>query len=115
MLLTTQEVLDRWEDYVGEVYTADKQMLTITNVNNQRTEKTTEEEILEIIGKLPRNKVTGVDNIPAEFLQCCGPESLKIIPNTIKRIYETGEYPEDFRTSTFIPVPKISNAIQCKQ
>ena len=55
--------------------------------------KINEEEVQTVTKKLPKNKATGVDDIPAEFLQFCGPESLKIITNTINKIYKTGELP----------------------
>ena len=90
-------------------------MLVIANIGNQKIERITKEEAMGVIGKLPRNKATGVDDIPAEFLQCCEPLSFKMITNTINNIYENCEYPEDFLTSIFLPVPKTSNASQYEE
>ena len=78
-------------------------------------EKITEEEVKKVIDKLPKNKATGVDDIPTEFLQRCGTESLKVITRTINRIYENGEFPDDFLTIIFIPIPKPANTTQCEQ
>ena len=63
---------------------------------------------------LPRNKGTGVDDIPADF-HCCGPQSVKSITKTINRIYETGKFLDDFLTRTFVSVSETSNAAQCQQ
>ena len=46
MLLTTQEVIDRLEEYEEELYSADRQMLIIINIDNQRIEKITKEEVI---------------------------------------------------------------------
>ena len=113
--MTTQEMLDRWEEYVREIYSENRQKLTITNEDGQKITKIAEKEVQQVIKTLARNKATGVDDIPAEFLQCCVPQSVKIITKTINRIYETGKFPDDFLTSVFAPVPKTSNAAQCEQ
>ena len=115
MLMTTQDMLDRWEEYVRELYSENRSKLTIINKDSQKITQITEEEVQQVIKTLPRNKSTGVDDIPAEFLQCCGPQGIKIRAKTINRIYETGEFPDDFLTSVFVPVPKTSNADQCEQ
>ena len=78
-LLTIDEVLERWQEYVTELYSDNRQKLTVDNENNERVVKISKEEVQTVIKNLPKNKATGVDDIPAEFLQCCGPESLKIL------------------------------------
>ena len=80
--------------------------MTITNEDGQEIAKVTEEEVQQVNKTLPRNKATGVDDIPAEFLQCCEPHSAKILTKAINRIYETGEFPDDFLTSVFVPFQK---------
>ena len=55
MLLATQEVLDRWAEYVGELYAANKQILRMTNVDNQGIERITEEQVMGVFGKVLRN------------------------------------------------------------
>ena len=108
-------MLDRWEEYVRELYSENRLKLTIINEDIQKITQITEDEVQQVIKTLPRNKATGVDDIPAEFLQCCGPQSVKIITKTINRIYETGKFLDDFLTSVFVPVPTTLNAAQCEQ
>ena len=115
MLMTTQEMLNRWEEYVMKLYSESRQKLTIINEEGQKVTNITEEEAQQVFMTLPRNKATGVDDILAELLQCCGPQSVCIIMKKINRRYETGEIPDDFLTSVVVPVPKTSNAAQCEQ
>ena len=77
--MTTQDMLDRWEEYVRKLYYENRQKLTIINEDSQKSTQISEEEVQQTIKTLPRNKATGVDDIPAEFFQCCGSQSVKIV------------------------------------
>ena len=96
MLMTTQDIPDRWEEYVREPYFENRPKLTIINEDSQKITQITEKEVQQVTKTLPRNKATGVDDIPAEFLQCCGPRSVKIITKTINRIYEQAKFRTTF-------------------
>ena len=63
-------MLDRWEEYIKELYSENRQKLTTTNEDGQKSTKITEEGVQQVIKILLRNKATGVEEIPAEFLQC---------------------------------------------
>ena len=67
-----------------------------------------------IIKKSLKGKATGTDDIPAEFIQCNRKKGIKTITNLVNKIYETGEFPEDFLTSVFLPIPKSPKAIKCE-
>ena len=69
-------------------FVENRSKLTIINEDSQKITQITEEEVQQVIKTLPRNKATGVDDIPAEFLQCCEPQSVKIITKTINKIYQ---------------------------
>ena len=81
---------------------------------NETIERINEQEVEIIIKKLTKGKATGTDDIPDEFIQCSGRKEIKTITNLVNKIYETGEFPEDFLTSIFIPIPKSPKAIKCE-
>src|SRR5688572_17243554 len=68
------------------------------------------EEIKTVVNELPKGKACGSDNIAAELLQSMGEKGIKIMSRLIKKIYQSGHIPEDFRKSTFVPVPKVNRA-----
>jgi len=70
-------------------------------------------EIRAIITKLTRNKATGADNIPAEFLQSLGEKGIQMMIRLINKIYNTGNLPDDFLQNIFITVPKVNMAQDC--
>ena len=115
LLMETADILTRWEEYVADLYADDRTQAMIYNERNESMEKISEEEMKRIIEKLPKNKATGVDDIPAEFIQCCGQEGIAILTSIINKIYETGELTKDFLTSIFIPIPKVPKAMNCEE
>jgi len=64
-------------------------------------------EVAAIIQKLTRNKATGADNIPAEFIQSLGEKGIQTITRLMNKIYNTGIIPDDFLQIIFITVPKV--------
>ena len=71
------------------------------------------EEIETVIKELPKGKACGSDNIAAELLQSMGKKGMEIMSRLINKIYKSGQIPEDFRKSIFVPVPKVNRAQEC--
>src|SRR5688572_6748102 len=71
------------------------------------------EEIETVIKELPKGKACGSDNIAAELLQSMGEKGMEVMARLINKIYKSGQIPEDFRKSIFVPVPKINRAQEC--
>eukprot|EP00794_Sanderia_malayensis_P004332 gene4332-4905_t len=65
-----------------------------------------EMEIRQTIVNLSKGKSTGIDEIPAEFLQNMGDKGMEMITLIINKCYNTGLQPEDFLKSIFIQLPK---------
>ena len=73
------------------------------------------EEVKSIITSLPKKKVTGVDEIPAEQSQYMGINCINLMTKIINNCYNTGELPEDFLSTTFITIPKVSGTQNCNE
>ena len=80
---------------------------------NQQNYTITEEEITEIIMQLTKNKATGEDNIPAEFIHNLGPRGIQLTVKLMNRTYNTGKIPTDFLQNIFVPIPKKPKAQDC--
>ena len=71
-----------------------------------------EDEVREIIQEVPKGKAAGDDGICAEILRNLGEKEISSITELINKIYETGDLPIDFIKSVFIPIPKVSKAME---
>ena len=59
------------------------------------------------------NKATGGDGIPAELLQILKDDALKVLYSVCQQIWETQQWPQDWKRAVFIPIPKKGNAKEC--
>ena len=58
------------------------------------------------------NKASGGDGIPAELFQILKDDAIKML-HSICQIWKTHQWPQDWKGSVFLPVPKKSNAKEC--
>ena len=60
-----------------------------------------------------RNKVSGGDGIPVELFQILKDDTVKVLHSTCQKIWKTQQWPQDWKRSVFIPIPKKGNAKEC--
>ena len=56
------------------------------------------------------NKISGSDGILAELFQILKDEALKVLHSICQQIWKTQQWPQDWKRSVFIPIPKKGNA-----
>ena len=56
------------------------------------------------------NKASGGDGIPVELFQILKDDALKVLHSVCHRIWKTHQWPQDWKRSVFIPIPKKGNA-----
>ena len=59
------------------------------------------------------NKASGGDGIPVELFQMLKDDAVKVLHSICQQIWKTQQWPQDWKRSVFIPVPKKDNAKEC--
>ena len=59
------------------------------------------------------NKVNGSDGIPVELFQILKDDAVKVLHSKCQQIWKTQQWPQDWKRSIFIPIPKKGNAKEC--
>ena len=59
------------------------------------------------------NKVTGGDEIPAELFQTLKDDAVNVLHSICQQFWKTQQWPQDWKMSVFIPVPKKGNVKEC--
>ena len=73
-------------------------------------------EVKWALGSITMNKASGGgDEIPVELLQILKDDALKVLHLICQQIWETQQWPQDWKMSVFIPIPKKGNAKECSQ
>ena len=63
------------------------------------------------LGSITRNKASGGDGIPVELFQILKDDAVKVLHSICQRkIWKTQQWPQDWKRSVFIPIPKKGNA-----
>ena len=73
-----------------------------------------EPDILEwALRSITLNKTKGGDGVPAELFQILKDDAVKVLHSICQKIWKTQQWPQDWKKSFFIPIPKKSNAKEC--
>ena len=61
------------------------------------------------------NKASGGDGIPTELFQILKDDAVKVLHSICQQIWKTQQWPQDWKRSVFIPIPKKGNAKECSK
>ena len=70
-------------------------------------------EVKWALGSITTNKASGGDGIPVELFQILKDDAVKVLHSICQQIWKTQQWPQDWKRSVFIPIPKKGNAKEC--
>ena len=59
------------------------------------------------------DKASGGDGIPVDVFQILKDDAVKVLHSICQQIWKTQQWPQDWKRSVFIPIPKKGNAKEC--
>ena len=65
------------------------------------------------LGTITKNKASGGDRIPVELFQILKDNAVKVLHSICQQIWKIQQWPQDWKRSVFIPIPKKGNAKEC--
>ena len=113
-LTEAEDIKKRWQEYTEKLYIKD-----LHNPDNTDGVIThLEPDILECevkwaLRSITMNKASGVDGIPVEVFQILEDDAVKVLHSICQQIWKSQQWPEDWKKSVFIPIPKKGNAKEC--
>ena len=108
-----EDIKKRWQEYT-ELYKKD--LHDPDNHNGVVTHL--EPDILEwevkwALGSITTKKASGDDGIAVELFQILKDDAVRVLHSTCQQIWKTQQWPQDWKRSVFIPIPKKGNAKEC--
>ena len=70
-------------------------------------------EVKGALGSITTNKASGGDGIPVELFQLLKDDTVEVLHSICQKIWKTQQWPQDWKSSVFIPIPKKGNAKKC--
>ena len=103
-LTEAEDTKKRWQQYTEELHKKDLH----DPDNHDGVITHLGPDILEC--EVKWNKASGGDGIPAELLQILKDDAVKVLHSICQQICKTQQWPQDWKRSVFIPIPKKGNA-----
>ena len=91
------------------VYDQDNHDDVITNLEPDILEW----EVKWALESITMNKASGGDGISVELFQILKDDAMKVLHTICQQIWKTQQWPQDWKKSVFIPIPKKGNAKEC--
>ena len=70
-------------------------------------------EVKWALESITTNKASESDGIPVELCQILKDDAVKVLHSICQQIWKTQQWPQDWKRSVFIPIPKKGNAKEC--
>ena len=92
-----------------------KKNKTVRSVDQDVVITDLEPDILEcevkwVLESITTNKASGGDGIPVELFQILKDDAVKVLHSICQQMWKTQQWPQDWKRSVFIPIPKKDNA-----
>ena len=112
-LTEAEDIKKRWQEYTErykkDLHDSDNHDGVITHLEPD----TLECEVKWALESITTNKASGGDGIPVELLQILKDDAVKVLDSICQQIWNTQQWPQDWKRSVFIPIPKKGNAKEC--
>ena len=113
-LTEAEDIKKRWQEYTEEWFKTDLH----APVNHHGMITHLEPDMLECevkwaLGSITMSKARGGDGILAELFQILKDDAMKVLHPICQQIWKTQQWPQDWKRSVCIPIPKKGNAKEC--
>ena len=113
-LKEAEDVKKTWQEHTEELYKKDLHDPDNYDVGITHLEPDIlEDEFKWALGSITRNTASGGDGIPVELFQNLKDEAVKVLHSICQQIWKTQQWPQDWKRSVFIPIPKKDNDKEC--
>ena len=112
-LTEAEDIKKRWQEYTElykkDLHDPDNHDDVMTNLEPDILES----EVKWALESITTNKASGGDGIPVELFQILKDDAVKVLYSICQQICKTQQWPQDWKRSVFIPIPKKGNAKEC--
>ena len=113
-LTEAEDIKKRWQEYAEELYRKylhdpDNHDGVITHLEPDILEC----EVKRALESITTNKASAGDRIPVELFQILTDDAVKVLQSICQQIWETQQWPQDWKRSVFIPILNKGNAKEC--
>ena len=115
-LTEAEDIKKRWQEYTEKLYKKDlhdpdNHDGVVTHPESDNLEC----EVKWALGSISTNKASRGDGIPVELFQILKDDAVKVLDSICQQIWKTQQWPQDWKRSVFIPIPKKGSGKECRR
>ena len=113
-LTEAEDIKKRWHEYTEELYKKD-----LNDPDNHYGMITHHQpdilgcKVKWTLGSITMNKASGGDGIPVELFQILKDDAVKVLHSICQKIWKIQQWPQDWKRSVLIPIPKKGSTKEC--
>ena len=108
-----EDIKMRWQEYTElykkDLYDPDNQDGVITHLEPNILEC----NVKQALRSITMSKASGGDEIAVELFQILKDYAVKVLHSMCQQVWKTHQWPQDWKRSVFLPIPKKGNAREC--
>ena len=113
-LTEAEDIKKRLQEYTEELYKKDRHDPdnhdgVITHLDPDILKC----EVMRALESTSKNKPSGSNGIPVELFQILKDDAVEVLYSICQHVWKTQQWPQDWKRSVFIPIPKKGNAKEC--
>ena len=113
-LTEAEDIKKGWQEYTEELYKKDlHDQDNHDDIITHLDPDILKCEVKWALETIITNKASGNDGIPVELFQILKDDAVKVLHSVCQQIWKTQQWPQDWKRSVFIPIPKKANAREC--
>ena len=112
-LTEAEDIKKRWQEYTDYTKIDPQDPDNHDGVITHLEPDILESEVKWALGSITSNKANRGDRIPVELFQILKDDAVKVLHSMCQQIWESQQWPQDWKRSVFSPVPKKGNAKEC--
>ena len=113
-LTEAEDIKKTWQQYTEELYKKDlHDPDNHDSVSTHLVPDILKWEVKWALGSISMNKASGGDGILIELFQIPKDDAVKVLHLVCQQIWKPQQWPQDWKSSVFIPIPKKGNAKEC--
>ena len=112
-LTEEKEILDRWKEYGSSLFENTGAKTSFSTESLEREPEPLMEEVMAAFKQLKSRKSPGLDNVPGELIKYSGLEGREAMHYLCCKIWNTTEWPKDWRLQEFVMLHKSGDTKNC--
>ena len=112
-LTDSEDISARWKEYCEDIFSSNEPPIAGIESEDDDEQEPLLAEVEQAVEGLAKGKSSGCDNITSDEIKASGVACAKVYHLLVRKIWQTGMWPTDWKRAVFVTIPKKSDLQLC--